>query len=246
MRRSVSCGGDPGGPCWRRPPLRGRGRRRRARPDRTNLSARPLTRRFITAMQLAAVRQREPDQPVVAAGHLLSHGRAVRLGAAEPGEVQRLLGRLAVAVDRHDVGQAHGVMARVVEPRAIGIGEVLDDRERSRVSREARKRKRTEILLEVAHQGVTDALAEQHPAADDHPADGSVGGDPQQHPDLGHPTHVVDAHRHGVDVDERHVRPHELQPLRRQPAGRRFGRRIHLAHWRAPEPPTCLTVSIER
>ena len=36
-------GGDPGGPCWRRPPLRGRGRRRRARPDRTDLSARPLT-----------------------------------------------------------------------------------------------------------------------------------------------------------------------------------------------------------
>ena len=113
----------------------------------------------------------------------------------EPGEVERLLGRLAVAVDGHDVGQADGVVARVVEARAVGVGEVLDDGERRRVGREPRQGERAEVLLEVAQQGVADALAEQHAAADDHPADRPVGGDAQQQPDLGDPAQPVDAHR---------------------------------------------------
>ena len=85
----------------------------------------------------------------------------------------------------------------------------------------------------MAHQGVADPLTEQDPAADDHTADRSVGGDPQQHPDLGDATHRVDSHRHGVDVDERHVRADKFQRVRRQPTGRRLRRRIHLAHGRA-------------
>ena len=78
--------------------------------------------------------------------------RADRLGAAEPGEVEGLLRRLAVAVHRHDVGQAHGVVAGIVEPRAIGVGEVLDDGERRRVGGQPRQGQRAEVLLEVTHR----------------------------------------------------------------------------------------------
>ena len=51
----------------------------------------------------------------MAASHLRAHGIAHRLGRIEPGEVERFLCRLAVAVDGHDVGQADGVVAWVVE-----------------------------------------------------------------------------------------------------------------------------------
>ena len=102
--------------------------------------------------QLADVGEGEAEQAVVAAGHLLPHRRADRLGRREPGQVERLLRRLAVAVDGHDVGQAHGVVPGVVEARAVGVGEVLDDRERRRIGRQAGQRQRPEVLLEVAHQ----------------------------------------------------------------------------------------------
>ena len=173
-----------------------------------------------------ARRMRRSWPPVIWVRTELADG----LGRREPREVEGLLGRLAVAVDGHDVGQADGVVARVVEPAAVGVREVLDDRERRRVGRQTGQGQRAEVLLEVAHEGVADPLAEQHAAADDHPADRAVGGDPQQHADLGHPPQAVDADRDGVHVDERDVGPHELQVLGRQPAGRGLGRCIHVTH----------------
>ena len=70
----------------------------------------------------------------------------------------------------------------------------------------------------MTEQRVAHPLAEHDPPAHDHPADRAVGGDPQQQTDLGHPPQLVDAHRHGVDVDERHVRADQLERLRREPA----------------------------
>ena len=83
--------------------------------------------------------------------------------------------RFAVPVDGHHVGEAHSVLTGVVEAAAVGIGEVLDHRERRRIDRDAGKRPRPEILLAVSHQGVAHPLAEQNPPADDHPADRPVG-----------------------------------------------------------------------
>ena len=68
--------------------------------------------------QDAAVGEGEAEEAVVAAGHLLADAGADRLGRAEPGQVEGLLGRDAVAVDRHDVGEADGVVAGVVEARS--------------------------------------------------------------------------------------------------------------------------------
>ena len=76
------------------------------------------------------------------------------------------------------------------------------------------KRERAEILLEVAQQGVADALAEHHPTADDHAADRAVGGLAQQQADLGDLAAAVDAHGNGVDVHERDVGAHLLERLR--------------------------------
>ena len=63
----------------------------------------------------AAVGQGEADEAIVAAGHLLAHRRPDDLGGAEPRQVEGLLGRDAVTVDGHDVGEADGVMAGIVE-----------------------------------------------------------------------------------------------------------------------------------
>ena len=96
----------------------------------------------------------EADQAVVAARHLLAHRVAHGLLGREPGEVEGLLRRLAVAVDGHHERQADGVVAGVVVPGDVGVGEVLDDRERRRDGREAGERHGAEVLLEVAHERV--------------------------------------------------------------------------------------------
>ena len=190
----------------------------------------PADRRYRAARRRGRGRGgcRRSWPPVICSRTDVAH----RLGRREPGQVERLLRRLAVAVDRHDVGQADGVVAGVVEPRAVGVGEVLDDRERRRVGRQPRQGQRAEVLLEVAQQRVAHPLAEQHPPADDHPADRAVGGDPQQQPDLGDPPEPVDAHRDGVDVDERHVAPGPARASRAT-ASRRRSRSARRCHsWR--------------
>ena len=65
--------------------------------------------------QLADVGESEPDQAVVAAGHLEHDVVAHGLLGGKPMEVERLLGRFALAVDRDDVGEADCVVTWIVE-----------------------------------------------------------------------------------------------------------------------------------
>jgi hypothetical protein len=76
------------------------------------------------------VREREADEAILSAGHVLAHPIRDRFRRRVPLEVERLLGRLTVAVDRHHVGEAHGVVAWIVEPADLGAREVLGDGER--------------------------------------------------------------------------------------------------------------------
>jgi hypothetical protein len=81
------------------------------------------------------------------------------------------------------------------------------------------QRDRAEVLLEMAQQRISDALAVQHPAGDDHAADRAVGGLAEEQPDLGDTPDFVDPNRHRVDVDEGHVGPDHLELLVVEPAG---------------------------
>ena len=83
-----------------------------------------------TSRKLIDVRQRQPNQTIMPAGHLATHRRAYRFSGAKPRQIQSLLGRLAITVNRDYVSQRHRVLARVVEAAAIGVGEVLHHRER--------------------------------------------------------------------------------------------------------------------
>jgi hypothetical protein len=65
--------------------------------------------------QLADVSKGKTDQAVVTAGHLEHDVVADGLFGGEPMKVERLLGGLAFAVDRDDVGKADRVVTRVVE-----------------------------------------------------------------------------------------------------------------------------------
>ena len=65
--------------------------------------------------RVAEVGQRLAQQHAVAALHLGLHQRVERLVGGEPGEVERVVLRGAVAGHRHDERQRHGVLARVVE-----------------------------------------------------------------------------------------------------------------------------------
>ena len=65
----------------------------------------------------------------------------------------------------------------------------------------------------MAHQRLAHPLAEQHAPGDDHPADRSVGGDPEQEAHLGDVAERVDTDGHRVDVHDRNVRPNEFEIL---------------------------------
>ena len=99
----------------------------------------------------------------------------------------------------------------------------------------------TGVILQVAQQGVPDPFVVQHPAGDQSPADRSVGPDAQQQTDAGDFTAVVDAHGHGLDVQDRHLGACHLQFVGGQPARRGFGHVRHcliiLSAVRASRPP---------
>ena len=82
--------------------------------------------------QGADVPERDAEQAVLTAGNVAADGSADGFFGRVPLEVERLLRGGAVAGHRHHVGEAHGMVPGVVEAADVGVGEVLDDRERRR------------------------------------------------------------------------------------------------------------------
>ncbi|MDH6620803.1 hypothetical protein M2163_007911 [Streptomyces sp. SAI-135] len=88
-------------------------------------------------------------------------------------------------------------------------------------------RHRSQVLLQVPQQGVPDPLVVQDAAGDESPADRSVESDAQQQADAGDFAAVVDAHGHGLDVQDGHPGARLLEIVGAQPAGRGFGQVRH-------------------
>ena len=59
---------------------------------------------FVRSGQLADVSQCDPQQPVLATGHLTDHGRADDLSWGVPRQIERLLGRVGLIVLRKAFG----------------------------------------------------------------------------------------------------------------------------------------------
>jgi hypothetical protein len=153
--------------------------------------------------QLPDMRKRKSDEPIVATRHLLTHRWRHGFFGAEPCQVERLLGGLAVTIDRHHEGEAHSVLTRVVEPASIGIGEVLDEGERRRVDGDSRQCDWSEVFFTVPQERIANSLTEQHSPAHHHARDRAVGRHPQQHADFGDIAVAVDTNRNRIDVDDR-------------------------------------------
>jgi hypothetical protein len=175
--------------------------------------------------QFADVSEGKTDQAVVAAGHLEHDIVAHGLFGGEPMKIERLLGGFALAIDRDDVGKADSMVPWVVEARHCRVGEVLGHGERRRVGRHPGKRHGAEVFLAVPHQCFANPLAVQHSTGDDHPANRSTGALPEQHANFLDVTHPVDAHWHGIDVDNWHPRSNESELVFGQPGvvGLRIG-----------------------
>ena len=90
----------------------------------------------------ADVREGEAEQTIVPTGHLTPDPFADGFGGRVPLEIECLLRGLAVAGHRHHVGHADGVVPWVAEPADLGIGEVLDHRERRQARRDLGQRDR--------------------------------------------------------------------------------------------------------
>ena len=116
-----------------------------------------------------------------------------------------------------------GVLAGIVEAGDRRVGEVFDDGEGRRTRRQPRQRHRTEVLLEVADEGVTDPLPVQHTAGDHGATDRPVGRHPQEQAHVPDLAPVVEADGHGVHVDDRHLGAHALEAFRAEPPGPGLG-----------------------
>lgn len=81
------------------------------------------------SVDVPGVRERLLEQHTLPARHFALHSRGGRLLRAEPDQVQSVLPGAAVTGHRHDVGEGHRVLARVVVGSDARRGEVLGDRE---------------------------------------------------------------------------------------------------------------------
>ena len=84
------------------------------------------------------------------ARHLSAQLLAHHLSRCEPTEIEGFLCRLTVTVDGYDERQADGVMSRIVKAADVGIGEVLDHRERGDRRWDSRQGDWAEVLFEMA------------------------------------------------------------------------------------------------
>src|SRR6266550_2005665 len=117
---------------------------------------------FVTERLEPHMRKSLAEQGPLAAGHVSDDGIAGGLGRREPGQLESVLLRFAVPVDRNDVGQGHGMLTRIVKRRDSRRGEVLRDREWRRRGRDTWQCKRTEVLLDVAEQGRPHPFVVEH------------------------------------------------------------------------------------
>ena len=113
------------------------------------------------------MRKRVAKEHVLAARHLGGDLIGRGLFGAEPHDVERVLARLALAVDRDDVAQGDGVLSRVVKGAEALRREVLGDRKWRGRQRDPGERGESEVLLEVADERVADGLVEEHATGDE-------------------------------------------------------------------------------
>src|SRR5450756_516094 len=97
----------------------------------------------------------------------------------DPGQVERRLLRLAIAVDRHDERKSDGVLTRVVVRADARRREVLGDGERLERGGDPGERHRAEVLLQVPQQRVPDPLAVVDAAGDEGSGDDALQGGAQ-------------------------------------------------------------------
>jgi len=72
------------------------------------------------------------------AGHLAPDLVGVGLFGGHPRKVERIMARLGIPIDGHDIGEAYSVLARVVKARNIRVGKVLGNSERRGVGGKSR------------------------------------------------------------------------------------------------------------
>src|SRR5690606_14340477 len=173
----------------------------------------------------AQVGERLPEQEAPTALELVQDRRGERVLGRQPGELERVLSRIALA------GEGDGRLARVVQGCHSRKWEVLGDRERSDVRRQLREGRGAEVLLQVAHQCGADRLSVQDPSGHERTRQRpGRGGAAEQEADLFELAQAVEPHRDRLDVEDRHARARLLELELRQPAGIGVGREIGRAH----------------
>ncbi len=160
------------------------------------------------------------EEDSVAAFHFCEDSRGEGFVGGEPGQVEGVLLGGAVAGDGDDEGQGDGVLAGVVEGRDAGGGEVLGDGEGHGGGGDLREGHGAEVLLEVAEEGVADALVIEHAAGDELALDVPVAGGAQQEADGRHGSALVHAHGYGVDVEDGQALTRVVELFAAQPGGR--------------------------
>src|SRR5690606_28592472 len=168
----------------------------------------------------AQVSERLPEQEAPTALELVQDRRGERVLGRQPGELERVLSRIALAGDGDDVGEGDGMLARVVQGRHARQWEVLGDRERSDVRRQLGKGRGAEVLLQVAHQCGADRLSVQDSSGHERPRQGpGRGRAAEQETDPFELAQAVEPRRDRLDVEDRHARARLLELELRQPAG---------------------------
>ena len=135
----------------------------------------------------------------------------------EPRKIESLLRRMTFASDGNNIGQAHRMMAWIIETRDFRVVEVLNNGEWRWFGGNARQRKRTKVFFEMAHESITNALVEHDSTRNDHATDVAISGLAQKHAHVGDHTIRIDPHRDRININEGHLIAHHGDFFRRKP-----------------------------
>ena len=174
------------------------------------------------------MRQCHPQDAIVSPTHFQCHGLTGRLMRREPDQIECILRGRAVTVAWDDKREGHRMLTRIVIPGHRGIWEVLNDRERRGSSGDPWQRDRSEILLDVTNERITDSLAVQHTTGHECPGDLTIGSLAKQQAHGDDAATIINADRNGIDVHHRYTRTGTLQIVGVQPG--RPGIQIRGAH----------------